>query len=416
MKNKQFLQILTILLAITFFASCDGFEKDIDVDLANFPPKLAVTAILDRYGENGESAFSITISEGRALSDYKEGVPINRQIIRQGRITLFENDVEIFTHSGEFDMSIEGYGGWDSQRTKNGYKYEQSDFVTHAGRTYRLEVEVDEYTMVTSTSTMPEQPAITATADTMSLVSVGCVADIYSLNPFSGGSSGCYGGDYYFDFVTVKLNLDARSSVANHYTVEMFSYTFKEDDDVYDFIGGFAEGGVCISDLNNFPDNPDIEAYNAMNGILDEISRGSNSSTPDMYRFLLFPMNDNNFSRDNSLNLYRSFQSSFIPFDLPSISIPEDIESPELVFELQTMRYELIMRIRHISTATFNYYRSLAMQNTGMGFFSEPVNIAGNIENGYGVFSVYNSKEIRLLDYDVYMWQVVYNFKSTNSF
>jgi hypothetical protein len=36
------------------------------------------------------------------------------------------------------------------------------------------------------------------------------------------------------------------------------------------------------------------------------------------------------------------------------------------------------------------------MQNNGMGFFSEPVNVVGNIHWGFGIFSVYNTKTIIL--------------------
>ena len=356
---------------ILFLSSCDGLEKEIDIDFAKFPPKLSVTAILDRNGENGESVFSITVCEGRALADYRDGLDINRQIIAPGRITLFENDTEIFTESGEFDMSIEGYGRFGPQQTKYGYQYERSGFTTHAGRTYRLEVEVAGYAMVTSASAMPDLPAITATADTNALITKGCVADIYSLQPFSGGSWGCRGSDNT-DYCTVTLNLDARSSANNHYAVEMFQ----------DWANG-----VYVADLNHFHDNPDVEAFNGMNGIFDEIGGSSGKTIPDMYCFPLLLMNDNNFSREHSLlHVYSPFQPSGNP--------------PGQDFVI--LRYVLNMRIRHLTAATYTYYRSLAMQNIGMGFFSEPVNVAGNIENGYGVFSVYNSKEVVLLDYEVY--------------
>jgi len=383
--NLCHLRAKTIQLAviIIFLVSCDGFEKDLDGDFARFPPKLAVTAILDRNGESGESAFSITICEGRSLADYREGIAINRQIKAPGSITLLEDDVEIFTESGEFDMSIEGYNSWGDQERQYGYKYDRSGFVTHAGRTYRLVVEVEGYAMVTSASTMPDLPAITASADTNALVSKGCVADIYSLNPSSGSSWGCRYSDNT-DYCTVTLSLDARSSVNNYYAVEMS----RTQQDWMD--------GVYVADLNHFHDNPDVEAFNGMNGMFDEIGGGSGSnsnSIPDMYRFFLLLMNDNNFSREHSsLNVYSPFQ----PSGNPNMNL-----TPGQVFVIS--RYVLNMRIRHITTATFNYYRSLAMQNTGMGFFSEPVNIAGNIENGYGVFSVYNSKEVSLLDYDVYL-------------
>jgi hypothetical protein len=48
------------------------------------------------------------------------------------------------------------------------------------------------------------------------------------------------------------------------------------------------------------------------------------------------------------------------------------------------------------------YYRSLALQSTGTGFFTEPVNIIGNIENGYGGFMVHSVREFPLLDDETY--------------
>jgi hypothetical protein len=48
--------------------------------------------------------------------------------------------------------------------------------------------------------------------------------------------------------------------------------------------------------------------------------------------------------------------------------------------------------VSHLSTATFEHYRSLVLQSNGVGFFSEPVSIAGNIENGYGCFTAINTE------------------------
>ena len=379
---KVYIKIIASILL--FLSSCDGFEKDINAYFAKYPPKLAVTAILDRNGDSGESAFTITICEGRSLADYIEGVPVKRTIKAQGRITLFENDIEVFTHSGEFDMSTEGQSGWMWTEegmfeitAKRGYRYERSGFVTHAGRSYRLVVDVDGYPAVTSVAVMPALPAISATADTTALVNVKWVQRFGSLD---SGYGGYVDDGSETEFFTVTLHLDERSSTSNYYALEMFE--------------NGETGSVCINDLKKFPDNPDIEYYNEVSGIFDDTDINS-----DMYAFLLFLLNDNNFPRDHaSLNLYSEFR--------PAWAIPSGMTtslSPYGNIGLISQQYVLSLRVRHITAETFRYYRSLALQNVGMGFFTEPVNIAGNIEGGFGVFSVYNSKDIILLDYERYL-------------
>jgi hypothetical protein len=130
-----------------------------------------------------------------------------------------------------------------------------------------------------------------------------------------------------------------------------------------------------------------VEANNELEGLFDDADR---KGKPDMFSFPLFLMNDGNFPRDNaSLNLYSEFYS-FVNIPLPD----------EGHYEIYTTRHVLSLRIRHITAETFKYYRALALQSNGMGFFSEPVNIAGNIENGYGIFSVYNTNDLLLLDYE----------------
>jgi hypothetical protein len=362
---------------ILFLSSCDGFEKDIDFDFANFPPKLVVTAILDRNDESGESTFTITLNEGRSMADYIDGVLHTRIIKAQGKITLFENDAEIFAHAGEFDMSTKVFDGywdfdedkWIEEKINRGYRYERSGFVTHAGRTYRLEVDVDGYPAVTSVAVIPASPAISATADTTALVNANRISGIGSLEGSYGTGDGAE-----IDFFTVTLHLDKRSSTTSYYALEML-----ENGNTVN---------VFVSDLNHFPDNPDVEANNEMAGLFDKSDMDAKTG---MFSFPLFLMNDGNFPRENaSLHLYGEFYSS------ANMSLPGDD------FEFYTTRHVLSLRVRHITVETFRYYRSMALQNAGMDFFSEPVNIAGNIKNGYGIFSAYNSKEILLLDYKRY--------------
>ncbi len=134
-------------------------------------------------------------------------------------------------------------------------------------------------------------------------------------------------------------------------------------------------------------DNPDMEAQ----GIL------MNLEPVDIYVFIMMFLSDLNLSKRNgSFPLYVSAHTPQHYNDL----YYKDNPNYEKVF----FHSELFLRVKHITTATFNYYRSLALQYEGMGFFTEPVNIAGNIEDGYGEFSVFNSVNFKLLEYESYKY------------
>ncbi|MDR1950777.1 MAG: DUF4249 domain-containing protein [Bacteroidales bacterium] len=373
---KTIRKISVIQLAIAFcFVSCDGFIKDIDIDIANFPPKLSVTAILDRNDDDGKSTFTITLNEARSMADYIAGIPHIRRIVAPGTITLFEDDNVIFTHEGNFDMSI---NRWSSN---TGYRYEHSNFVTHTGKNYRIEVRVDGYPVAASVAVMPVLSAISATVDTTEVITI----DERRIHTLDGGFYGrpfqnrkiTYDPNYprMRSFCSVTLQLDNRSANAAYYALEL--------------LGNGEIIPVFIRDLSYFPDNPQVEHYNRTAGGLLGMLGGN--FTPEMFSFSLFLMNDNNFLHGNqaTLNLFNSF-----PFHGSWYMNPETGE-----YEFNR-NYELKLRIRHISYETFRCYRSMYLQNHGMGFFDEPVNVVGNIHGGYGIFSVYNTKAVLLCNVD----------------
>ena len=96
-KNK--IKILLFQFLILHY-SCE-LRKDLDIELVKFPPKLSITAILDR--EN--YWLDISLMEGRSLANYTYSYTFDKENIRYGEIRLFEDGILIRSISGPFDMS-----------------------------------------------------------------------------------------------------------------------------------------------------------------------------------------------------------------------------------------------------------------------------------------------------------------------
>ena len=68
----------------------------------------------------------------------------------------------------------------------------------------------------------------------------------------------------------------------------------------------------------------------------------------------------------------------------------------------------MILNIRNISQVTYSYYKSLSMQFMNLGrqkLAEQPAKVVGNIEGGYGIFSVYNTTSISLLEWETYEYR-----------
>ena len=369
-----------MILAV-FLAACDGMKTELDIDSIAFPPKLCVTAILD--GASG--TFSIVLTEGRALADYKTPQIPEEKIIRNGEIRLYEDDRLILSEAGEFDLALDNdvvisdhYG--TGSMWFQGHHFEAGGITTNPGSAYRLEVEVDGYKTVTSTSAMPTLPDVSATIDTSVIVKKNSYKEYYSLAgwSYSGGS----GGD--INFWPVSLQWGGRASGRNYYALEMHEEkTLIEGvPNEWNREGRF-NIGICVSDLSKLQDNPEVEIFENQ-----EIDMDASSMNAGMYRFPILLMSDMGFTDNNaSLTLYKE---RVYTIDQGQYHPPEN---KRVVYHRK-----LTLRVRHITEATFRYYRSLAMQSVGMDFFTEPVNIVGNIENGYGGFTVFHAVDIPLFE------------------
>jgi len=385
MKKK----IIIIIIFALFFVACDSFKTELDIDIAAFPPKLVVTAILD--GASG--TFSIVLTQGNALADFKTSQnPDKQEIIVYGEIHLYEDGNLILSEIGEFDMTTSNQESYFDNTTwewvypdRGGYRFEAS-VDAKPGSTYRLVVKTDKHETVTSTSTMPLLSDVSATINTDEIVRKSGIKELNSLEGMNYLIMS--GGD--FDFWAVPLQWGNRPAGRNYYALEMFEEKTLLEGTPNQWMRrlGMNNIGIYISDWSKIWDNPEIEIFESF-----EDGLGTQITYYDTFFFPILLMSDISFTPNNA--------------SLTLLKYTERIKDfgenyPPEYFERIVYHHSLSMRVRHITEATFNYYRSMTMQSAGMGFFTEPVNIIGNIENGYGCFNVFSAADIHLLEYESY--------------
>jgi len=386
---------LSIFIFSLLFAACvkldTDLKKELDIKTISFPPKLVVFATLD--GEKG--CFNIRIAEGRSLADYIEPQPYYEiEVIREGEIRLYEDDKLILSKSGTLDISYNIGGTYIYEGVDNGYlvkitlrscnhfyyHFEKSGISTRPGSVYRLEVEMEGYETVTSTITMPVAPVVAATIDTTVMViknysqSFNAVLD--TIMPFMGRHYINLPDDSYdvgFWPVSVQLT-DPDPNARNYFAVEM-NY------------------GVGVSDISILQDNPDLEVLRG--GLV-----GTNYA--DFYVFGTFLMSNRTFSGKTApLTFYSIAENT----SNPNIDNPSFTENPE--YEKVVLQRTTSLRILQLHESTFRYYRGQALQQSKVGFFTEPVTLTSNIKNGYGHFAAFNAVTIPLLEYEYQEWQLV---------
>jgi hypothetical protein len=365
-------------------------KTELDITSIAFPPKLSVTAILD----HGTGSFTISLMEGRALADYTTLFPYNMEIIRDGEIRLYEDNRLIWNRHGPFDLSVvRAFYNWTEnageQKPRNGYRHIEHGIVTRAGSEYRLEVEVEGYETAISTSVMPAAPDVSVhvSADEASIKNFRNVYHISSLN-VSGWRSDQYNSGGYCPFSVQFSETDANER--KYYALEIQINTDEYYNDVFKETT-VELSTIGVSELTKLQDNPDIEALESL----------MDPDPVDLYRFAMLLQSNLTFSNGNNiLNFYadNDGRGDNCQDEQNYINIPDFVKF--------TFKRALTLRVIRITTETFRYYRSLTMQYKGMDFFSEPVTITGNIKNGYGGFSVYNSVSIPLMDYEgcYYRW------------
>ena len=387
---------LIYIASILFLASCDGMKTELDISSISFPPKLSVTAILDRCFSpdsssfsSDSSSFSINIVEARSLADYAKPFSTDREIIRNGEIRLFEDDRLIWSKTGPFDMSTKiAFVSGDSWTGENkcGYHHIEYGISISAGSEYRLEVEIEGYETATSTSVIPEIPVVTASVDTSTKVLKSHVRNINSLNNTTGFSNG-----YYYMPISVHFT-ETDSNVRKYFALDIREkLDFHCNDGVCQNSRNQNYYGICVAELSKLQDNPDVEA-------LDLLTNNTNN-VADLYAFPFLLQSNLTFT--NGINKLNYYMMNVFGKDTCLFGCLE-ANNPEFIKYSNYQTY--LLRVKSITTETFRYYRGLVLQSKGMGFFSEPVTIVGNIKNGYGCFSVSNTVYVPLLVYEEYYY------------
>jgi hypothetical protein len=370
MDSKLFVKMKRVIRRIPFaalflfvFAGCeDAFVKVIDVDQAEFPPRLSVTATLDTDG----GRFTLMMKEAHSIAYYKTFQSNQKEIVRDGIVRLFENDVEIFSIPGPFDLSVGDY-------TQNGYYKSSTGVSTVAGYTYRLEIDVEGYDKATATAIMPGEPIISGLqVDVEHLVKKENVKHISSLE------SSSYAGynTYYMPF---SLNIADNTPSPDFYSFQLEYYIETKYPEEYSESNYTDIINIATSNLALIQDNPDVESR-------DILMEGENV---DVYSFDLMMFTDATFANENILlDLYSPYNYAPEQFEYD----PNQPSAKSSTFH----KYTLIAR--HYTPEAFRQYRSMAFQLAGLGFFTEPVYITSNMENAYGGFSVQNTKRFILYE------------------
>lgn len=347
-----------MLLFGAALAGCDNMIQEIDVAPSNFPPMLAVSAAIDT--DNG--TFSINFTEARSLGSYKKWQSESRTIIRKGVVSLYEDDnfiYGIFSNEQGFDMSL--------RPSDSGFSFEEKGLALKAGSTYRLTLEIEGYPTATATVVMPADPAVED-------IALDTGRKIHKRYPYFVGRSGGYSSGGDMDFYPLNIRLKDNSRDRNYYMFRLESTT------VYAYTSYTETPPVATGNRALIQDNPDMEA-NPL----------SIENFEDVYLFERMLMSDMSFANaTGTIDLL--LQEWLVKASDP---LPCDTASQQ--YEQRT---SIDICISHLSAVTYEHHRSLALQRSEIGFFTEPVSIPSNIENGYGCFAAINT--IRKTIYERY--------------
>ena len=376
-----------ILLAAAVITGCDDImTKSLDIDTAYYPPKLAVAATLD----TDSGRLSVWMSAGYSLSHYKDWKPEYEDVFGNGTIRLYKDNEadpvfafsDLFHLSGsETNYSVSFYG--DTTFYSSYFKGYYNTFVgipARAGSVYRLEVEVEGFPMVTSTSVMPDDPVISSVnLDTATIVTRNRPMNIYI---GSGGNWSGWGDRFW----PLTIELTDNSPSPDYYLFSISEYWNSS-------IGykSLSHRKIGTSNIVLIQDNPAFEAEIPLIDLDGEAY--------DIYLFDKMTISDVSFANTSAnLSLYTPIEWSRPGTKSPGYD--PDIHGREI---LESTTYYI--DVKHISQEAFSHYRSTVMHYAaGSPIFAEPVFIHSNMENGWGCFYLYNTKRIRLLEFENYRY------------
>ena len=367
--NAYLKQVFAIFWSLFFLFACDfTMIKELDIEPLDFPPKLSVHAIL-----GGDGIFDIRLMESVSLAEYNR--KIIKEIIRSGEIRLYLDGNLIRTIPGPFEIS--------PKTTENGvlkgYRMTLFGINISPGSVYRLEVDVEGYPSVVSTSTMPVAPVASASMDTSVQVIRKNVKEVGTAGYWLS-LLGNWQKTYPERYWPLSIGINVPADASNYYAIDIRKYERSGSQNiVYTWGIGGSDAAILLEE-----------------GMESELM---SSDRIDLYLFSL--LTTKNFAKDALRNFYAAVDESI---NNPEIDNTELAENPD--YEKITTQHSLILRVRNISPDTYRYYRSISLQFWNAGVFHEqPSVVVGNIKGGYGCFSVYNTTNITLLEWETYEYR-----------
>ena len=386
---KCFKIICVISLLFYILAGCDDmFQKKIDVNITGAEPKLAITAILD----TDSGRFSIYIFNAYPMASLLVSDIYGDEIVRNGEIRLFEGEQLLYAIQGPFDLSTK----YTFPDTRNGYRFTAKELPLKAGKTYQLEVDIDGYPKAISSSKMPDVSGVVdAILDTTKFlyaknnITLRSLGNDYAYPVYISLNDRSYSSDdfFYFELQTYAKFLEKKNGGRINQCIGVSEYNFILDNPVYltekgefdkELYDLYWLDGIMLSDAMLCSVRPHFNLYVAANVFTSG-----------------FP-----FCQQQIQELQMRYGGS------PEEWWPYSSEGPVL--------FEHDLVIKHVSKDVYKHYKTMTLQRpddhelsisgafefiSGINYFTEPINVSGNIRNAFGCFVLSNTQRIRLLDY-----------------
>lgn len=352
--NFRYPVVGILLSGILLLLSCEGMVEVIEVDMKKEEPRLIVCASLDSDG----GKLIVDITRSCSIGELNEGGCRENPITSNGSIKLYEDGELIFTHTGK--NVITGYNSF--------YSFWARGISTRAGSTYEIVADIEGYPVASAVAVMPDPPVFYCQTDTSQTI----IKSNACYMPELGSKTPENRFDGTEEFMPLHLHIQ-ETGESDFYLVCVAPNDTLEGSKEWIDAGSISNRDVIgTSDRHLLQDNPDMIARN---NLLDFES--------DVFLFDRIIIPGNIVSETGGqFNFLTGKKYSYFVYQGKT----EHKRSAEV-------------KVSRISEGSYDYYKSLALQYAGLGFYAEPAYIPTNVKNGYGYFSVYNTQSMKILDY-----------------